>query len=465
MRNLTVEQQYSPNLGSISVLDGFTTDINAPYTFSSSLPTQVFKVYAKNNATTNYSRIIGEKSYELNDHLGNFNDTWVLSSKTLSGINPVRNLSEATGIRVVISDRKYLADRDDNNTISTGDNFVTEVLSANEYGAFGSILPGRSFAGGGYRYGFNGHEKDDEVKGSGNHVSWGDYGMDPRIGRRWNTDPQAYRLPGQSPYSVNNNNPIQYTDPDGEFGIIGAIIGGVVGGIAELGSQVVGNIVQGQPAFKSIDWGDVIISAGQGAVLVATGGSAWWVALAFEGAKSGVDVTHDSKEGWKKESVGGFIGDKKDPTQALIDLGSGLAGRGLAKSVGKLGKKAASKVSGAISNGDLLTDGKLVQAATAGALTQEGITGTASGLGVGLTKSFFETLSNATLLENYTSSPISEIQHNVSFELVIPEKPKMGPVYIEETPKSINTPSSNNKGSSQQLDGRYTPVKLKLLDE
>jgi RHS repeat-associated protein len=189
MRNLTVEQQYSPSLDATSEMTGFTTDINAPYTFSSSLPTQVFKVYAKNNATTNYSRIIGEKSYELNDHLGN--------------------------VRVVISDRKYLADRDDNNTITSGDNFVPEVLSANEYGAFGSILPGRSFAGGGYRYGFNGMESDDEVSGEKNSYDFGARLYNPRIGRWFSRDALESRKPSYSPYQSFKGNPIIFNDPDG----------------------------------------------------------------------------------------------------------------------------------------------------------------------------------------------------------------------------------------------------------
>lgn len=47
-------------------------------------------------------------------------------------------------------------------------------------------MPGRSYSSGdGYRFGFNGWEKDDEIKGSGNHLSFGDYGYDPRTGRRW----------------------------------------------------------------------------------------------------------------------------------------------------------------------------------------------------------------------------------------------------------------------------------------
>jgi len=32
----------------------------------------------------------------------------------------------------------------------------------------------------GYRYGFNGHEKDDEIKGSGNSLNFGARILDPR---------------------------------------------------------------------------------------------------------------------------------------------------------------------------------------------------------------------------------------------------------------------------------------------
>ncbi|MBA3901999.1 MAG: hypothetical protein H0X62_17640 [Bacteroidetes bacterium] len=39
--------------------------------------------------------------------------------------------------------------------------------------------------------------------------------MDPRIGRRWNTDPVT--VAWESPYAVNRNNPILFTDPDGDI--------------------------------------------------------------------------------------------------------------------------------------------------------------------------------------------------------------------------------------------------------
>jgi hypothetical protein len=60
-------------------------------------------------------------------------------------------------------------------------------------------MPGRTFGSGLYRYGFNGHENDNEINGTGNHLSFGDYGYDPRLGRRWNIDPLASKYPGFSP--------------------------------------------------------------------------------------------------------------------------------------------------------------------------------------------------------------------------------------------------------------------------
>ena len=67
----------------------------------------------------------------------------------------------------------------------------------------------------GYSYGFGGHEKDDEIKGSGNHLSFNDYGYDPRTGRRFCLDPHAKDYPEISPYAAFGDNPIFFTDPDG----------------------------------------------------------------------------------------------------------------------------------------------------------------------------------------------------------------------------------------------------------
>lgn len=77
------------------------------------------------------------------------------------------------------------------------------------------LQPNRHGNTGLYRYGFNGFEKDDEIKGNGNHISWGDYGYDPRTGRRWNVDPFFAKYPWQSPYSAMGNNPILHKELDG----------------------------------------------------------------------------------------------------------------------------------------------------------------------------------------------------------------------------------------------------------
>jgi hypothetical protein len=76
-------------------------------------------------------------------------------------------------------------------------------------------MPGRNFNSAGYKYGFGGHEKNDEIKGVGNHLAFGDYGLDTRIGRRWNVDPLAEEFPSWSTYSYSFNNPIRFGDPTG----------------------------------------------------------------------------------------------------------------------------------------------------------------------------------------------------------------------------------------------------------
>lgn len=73
-------------------------------------------------------------------------------------------------------------------------------------------LPGRTYQAGSasYRFGFNSHEKSDEISGVGNHTTalYGEY--DTRLVRRWNPDPSP--TVGVSLYSVFLNNPIWRND-------------------------------------------------------------------------------------------------------------------------------------------------------------------------------------------------------------------------------------------------------------
>lgn len=86
------------------------------------------------------------------------------------------------------------------------------VFNMSDYAPFGMQMVGRRWsASGGYRYGFNGQEKSDEIKGEGNSYTAQFWEYDPRIGRRWNNDP-VYK---HSPYEAFGSNPIANADPSG----------------------------------------------------------------------------------------------------------------------------------------------------------------------------------------------------------------------------------------------------------
>ena len=125
--------------------------------------------------------------YELSNHLGN--------------------------VLVTVTDMKV--------GIEGGDPWVAEyyeatVVSANDYYPFGSAMAGRKFNDNSYRYGFNGMEKDDEVKGNGNSYDFGARLYDSRVGRWLSLDPLASKYPNLSPYNFVANSPIIFIDPDGE---------------------------------------------------------------------------------------------------------------------------------------------------------------------------------------------------------------------------------------------------------
>ncbi len=99
-------------------------------------------------------------------------------------------------------------------------------------------MPGRTFDSENYRYGFGGHEKDDEVKGTNNQLNFGDYGYDPRLGRRFTIDVNSSEMPGTSPYSYGYNNPIVLKDPDGKLPILPFLLKAGVGGATDMMLQI-----------------------------------------------------------------------------------------------------------------------------------------------------------------------------------------------------------------------------------
>lgn len=84
------------------------------------------------------------------------------------------------------------------------------------YHLFGSPMPGRTYNGTNYRYGFNGQEKDGETYGDGNEYDFGARIYDPRLGRFMSVDPDAPIYPFMTPYCFAANNPIRLVDKKGK---------------------------------------------------------------------------------------------------------------------------------------------------------------------------------------------------------------------------------------------------------
>jgi RHS repeat-associated protein len=140
-----------------------------------------------NNAVVNYPTLdvqqhkAGIINYEITNYLGNVN--------------------------AVITDRKTWN--------ATGVYFEAVSLMKCDYYPFGMEMPGRKITTSNYRYGYNGMEKDDQIKGEGNSYTTEFRQYDPRLGRWLSLDPLMHQFPWMSPYVAFDNNPIYFTDPFG----------------------------------------------------------------------------------------------------------------------------------------------------------------------------------------------------------------------------------------------------------
>ena len=77
------------------------------------------------------------------------------------------------------------------------------------------MMPGREYQAQPSRFGFNGKENDNDVKGFGNQQDYGMRIYDPRIGRFLSVDPLTRRFPYYTPYQSSGNDPIRFIDLDG----------------------------------------------------------------------------------------------------------------------------------------------------------------------------------------------------------------------------------------------------------
>jgi RHS repeat-associated protein len=159
----------------------------------------IYDAYKNETSEINYIPLLGigydllqkrgMKEYELTNHLGN--------------------------VLVTVTDKKLGYSSND----STVDYYNADVVNAQDYFPFGMLQPGRSYLspteGSRYRYGFNGKEDDNEVKGEGNQLDYGIRVYDPRLGRFLSKDPLQAKFPFYTPYQFAGNKPIWAVDLDG----------------------------------------------------------------------------------------------------------------------------------------------------------------------------------------------------------------------------------------------------------
>ena len=130
-------------------------------------------------------RMIGSKSFQLGNHLEN--------------------------IVTVVSDRKVNQVSTDGITIAVTD---SDVLTISDYYPYGMLMEGRTSTSN-YRFGFQGQEQDDEVRGEGNSINYTYRMHDPRLGRFFMLDPLAESYPQRTPFNFAGNTPIVAIEVDG----------------------------------------------------------------------------------------------------------------------------------------------------------------------------------------------------------------------------------------------------------
>jgi hypothetical protein len=141
-------------------------------------------------------RTVGLKTYEITDHLGN-----------VRNIITDNRIYDRTGSGTVASPFVYTNARTRDQAIYNYYAFGMPKISAYDYKEATSV---------GYRYGFGGKEKLNEVMGEGNFVDLGERGLDTRLGRlNWKCDPLAKSFPWNSPYAYAENDVIRCIDLDG----------------------------------------------------------------------------------------------------------------------------------------------------------------------------------------------------------------------------------------------------------
>jgi RHS repeat-associated protein len=143
---------------------------------------------------TQATRTLGNKQYEITNHLGN--------------------------VLAVITDRKLPYAPFGTANQGVIHSYYAQLISVTDYTAFGVALEGRTWSDEGYRYGFQNQEHDNELWSGA--VSYKYRVEDPRLGRFFSVDPLAAKYPHNSVYAFSENRLIDGVELEGlEFTQIG----------------------------------------------------------------------------------------------------------------------------------------------------------------------------------------------------------------------------------------------------
>jgi RHS repeat-associated protein len=204
----------------------------------------------------------------------------------------------------------------------TSQNFFFREKMVLDYYPFGMLLPNRHESSNEYRYGFQGQEKDDEIKGEGNSLNYKFRMHDPRIGRFFAVDPLESVYTHNSPYAFSENRVIDGIDLEGlEFvdyeelmaqeaeswyGHVGIFTGNVVIGFfnaAAGAANTVDVFTKGGPTKVVKYWDDIIDDAS-------------------------VEIADDmiqSKSSGEHDTGAGYVADRfTEPESVASMLGTGL---------------------------------------------------------------------------------------------------------------------------------------------
>lgn len=201
-------------------------------------------------------------------------------------------------------------------------------------------MPGRSYTAPNtkYRYGFNGKENDNEVKGTGNQIDYGNRIYDPRVGRFLSVDPLIAKYPELTPYQFASNTPIQAVDLDGAESMFGWSIGTppgkaheVVQGWQDQNNKIVNGTASGVKKSVSKAWSFITSDAWKAKTWKNLGLFIEEAALDMSTVKIAPSPNIDAKAQDFKDNV--LNGDAFTRSEYFSELGTDIL---LAKGVNKL---------------------------------------------------------------------------------------------------------------------------------